>query len=139
MTMQPIHVRRYSDPSHGFSGWIEPEDRSWVLFIAVDGTPMLMRRTEIKQEPEAVGDSEAVDHEYQGVVRAKFKVQSNQEQYGAHTIYMYPVTQGSKENSEFFAATPGGQIMLGVVNPEASKPFVPGEEWYVDFHRAPKK
>lgn len=44
--MQPIHVRRYQDSGHGYAGWVEPADRSWVLFLAVDGTPILMRRIE---------------------------------------------------------------------------------------------
>lgn len=36
--MQNIHIQRYADPSsHGWAGWIELEDRSWILFIRVDG------------------------------------------------------------------------------------------------------
>jgi hypothetical protein len=39
--MQNIKVSRYSDPkSHGWAGWIEPEDRSWVAFIGLDGRPL---------------------------------------------------------------------------------------------------
>lgn len=41
--MQSIKVKRYKSPAVGFSGSIEPEDRSWVLFIASDGIPSLFR------------------------------------------------------------------------------------------------
>ena len=41
--MQKIHVKRYESPTVGFAGSIEPEDRSWVLFIAKDGAPSLFR------------------------------------------------------------------------------------------------
>lgn len=40
--MNNIEVRRYERPDEvGYAGWVEPEDRSWVLFIANDGTPTL--------------------------------------------------------------------------------------------------
>ena len=39
--MQNIHVNRYQQPAAGFDGTIEPEDRSWILWVAVDGTPSL--------------------------------------------------------------------------------------------------
>lgn len=39
--MQQIHVKRYESTAAGYAGTIEPEDRSWVLFIANDGTPSL--------------------------------------------------------------------------------------------------
>lgn len=45
--MQALHVRRYHDQSHGYAGWVEPEDRAWVLFIAVDGSPQLVLRVEL--------------------------------------------------------------------------------------------
>lgn len=39
--MQNIKVARYSDPEAlGWAGWIEPEDRSWVAFIGLDGKPL---------------------------------------------------------------------------------------------------
>ena len=38
--MQSITVHRYNDPeSAGWAGWIEPEDRSWIIFIGLDGSP----------------------------------------------------------------------------------------------------
>jgi hypothetical protein len=36
--MQQIHVKRYSNPQAvGYEGSIEPEDRSWILFIPTGG------------------------------------------------------------------------------------------------------
>jgi len=46
--MQNIHVGRYSlatpeppdarftGPGHDYSGWVEPEDKSWILFVKND-------------------------------------------------------------------------------------------------------
>ncbi len=31
--MQNIEVVRYDEGVHGFQGYIEPEDRSWIIFI----------------------------------------------------------------------------------------------------------
>lgn len=38
--MVNIHIGRYHDPSEtgGWAGWVEPDDKSWILFIAEDGT-----------------------------------------------------------------------------------------------------
>ena len=38
--MQNIIVRRYTDRSHGWQGWIEPEDKSWIAFIDAEGRPL---------------------------------------------------------------------------------------------------
>ncbi len=36
--MQNISVCRYSDPLPcGWAGWIEPADKSWILFIHSEG------------------------------------------------------------------------------------------------------
>lgn len=36
--MPNISVRRYSHPeTHGWAGWIEPEDRDWIVFVGVSG------------------------------------------------------------------------------------------------------
>lgn len=56
--MQNIHVKRYEDASAGYQGSVEPEDRSWVLFIATDGTPSLWRRVE------AEADDGTMQHAY---------------------------------------------------------------------------
>lgn len=35
--MQNVKVGRYEHPeSTGYAGWIEPEDRSWILFVRTD-------------------------------------------------------------------------------------------------------
>lgn len=40
--MQEIHVKRYAEPTPGpYVGSIEPNDRSWVLFVRADGPPEL--------------------------------------------------------------------------------------------------
>lgn len=70
-------------------------------------------------------------------VRAKFKVESiTHNEHGAH-VKLKPVFNGSKENESFYRYTPGGQIELSTVNAVAAEEFVPGEEFYVDFTRAP--
>lgn len=38
--MQNIHVGRYSNAHDiGWAGWIEPNDKSWIAFIDLDGRP----------------------------------------------------------------------------------------------------
>lgn len=40
--MANITVGRYDDPaSTGFQGWIEPADKSWIAFVASDGSPVV--------------------------------------------------------------------------------------------------
>ena len=56
----------------------------------------------------------------------------------AGRVQMYPVYGGSPENDEFFAATPGGEINLQILNPKAMAEFQAGVEYYVTFERAPK-
>ncbi len=37
--MNNIYIGRYSNPKRiGWAGWIEPNDRSWILFIGLDGS-----------------------------------------------------------------------------------------------------
>lgn len=46
--MQNIHVRRYQQPAPGgYQGTIEPEDRSWLVFIDKDGHATFWRRAEL--------------------------------------------------------------------------------------------
>lgn len=47
-----------------------------------------------------------------------------------HEAKLSPVTTGSDENKEFFAASPSGSIQLGSFLPDA---FEPGKEYYIDF------
>ena len=49
------------------------------------------------------------------------------------TIILHPVTGASKENEEFYASTPGGEIKLDIVNLPAAIIFKQGKEVYVDF------
>lgn len=67
-------------------------------------------------------------------VRAKFKCDYRRDAY----VALSPVYSGSEENKAFFAATPGGQILLHVVNESAAVQFVEGQEYYVDFTPAEK-
>lgn len=41
--MQNITVGRYQHPTtrQHWQGWIEPEDRSWIMFIRADGAPIV--------------------------------------------------------------------------------------------------
>lgn len=75
-------------------------------------------------------------------VRAKFVVESITELPEAQAeggprvnsnISLRAVTNGSKENEQFFRWTPSANIQLNVVNPEAAKAFKQGQEFYVDF------
>ncbi len=73
------------------------------------------------------------------MVRAKFVVNVNKdngstdEAYKGSEIHLSAVYSGSPENEAFFKMTPGGNISLVTVNPEAAKQFIPGKEYYVDF------
>lgn len=45
--MLNIIVGRYPDPvAVGWSGWIEPSDRSWIAFIGLDGVPRVFLERE---------------------------------------------------------------------------------------------
>jgi hypothetical protein len=52
---------------------------------------------------------------------------------GQKTVHFHPVYSGSKENEEFFKATPGGTINLNVLNESAFAGFQQGKEYVVDF------
>lgn len=67
------------------------------------------------------------------MVRAKFRCEGKETLENGCIIHLSPVTSGSEENEKFFKYTPFGEIKLGVVNEEASKQFVSGKEYYVDF------
>jgi len=74
-------------------------------------------------------------------VRAKFKVQRiERASWGPgkeiQNITLAPVYGNGDpehENTQFYAATPSGQIVLGTVNAEAAKAFDIDKEFYVDF------
>lgn len=74
-------------------------------------------------------------------VRAKFKVESvTKYAYGGAQLKLSAVTGGaqeSDENKRFWKATPSGAIELNCLNVAAAEQFVPGDEFYVDFVKAP--
>lgn len=36
--MNNIKIKRYRNPEKvGWAGWIEPENRAWILFVGLDG------------------------------------------------------------------------------------------------------
>lgn len=40
--MSNITVGRYSDPKGvGWQGWIEPEDKTWIMFVDLEGRPLV--------------------------------------------------------------------------------------------------
>lgn len=40
--MANITVGRYDNPaSVGYQGWVEPEDQSWIAYIASNGSPVV--------------------------------------------------------------------------------------------------
>ena len=53
--MQNIHVKRYETPTV-WAGSIEPEDRSWIVFIAADGASTFWRRANVDHKD--IGDAE---------------------------------------------------------------------------------
>ncbi len=54
--MQNINVRRYEKLTT-YQGTIEPEDRSWILFIAANGKPELWVLSGETGEPGKAGQS----------------------------------------------------------------------------------
>lgn len=52
------------------------------------------------------------------------------------TIKLTPVYSGSEENRQFYAWTPTGSIILGVLS--ADHGFKCGYDYYVDFTQAPE-
>lgn len=55
-----IHIGRYKKPDKvGYIGFIEPEDKTWVLFFGLDGKPSVYYS---ECEPDGAGiDSSRVD------------------------------------------------------------------------------
>jgi len=60
--MQNIHVRRYKD-AHNFQGSVEPEDRSWIVFIDKDGHATFWRKGELATPVGLENVSECVSNE----------------------------------------------------------------------------
>jgi hypothetical protein len=63
----------------------------------------------------------------------------NQESVEMKTIKMYAVYGNSDpnhENTKFWNASPSGNLVLSVINPEASQHFELGKEYYLTFEKA---
>lgn len=42
-----IKTGTYENPENvGFRGWAEPEDGSWIVFVRLDGSPVLFSKRE---------------------------------------------------------------------------------------------
>lgn len=53
------------------------------------------------------------------------------------TIVLYPVVNdGDAENKKFFAATPSGELKLGMVNAETAAQFDLNKAYYLDMSPA---
>lgn len=55
---------------------------------------------------------------------------------GGHTLGFYAVYAGSKENDQYFKATPSAQFYVNTVNDEAASKFEVGKNYYVDLSAA---
>jgi len=66
-------------------------------------------------------------------VVAKFYVTSIELFGWATKVKMQPVTKGSEENKEFWAATPSGSIEMTIKNETAAERFKPGQEMLITF------
>lgn len=52
------------------------------------------------------------------------------------TIHLRPVTEADPDNESFYRYTPGGEVSLALVNPQAAAAFKVGSYYYVDFTEA---
>ena len=80
-----------------------------------------------------------------GVV-AKFEVMSIETyKYPGQKVVLMPVYAGegadpkvtSKEDGQFWEATPNGRLEMQVNNPVAAEQFQPGDRFYLTFERVP--
>jgi hypothetical protein len=55
--MQNLTVGRYIEPAikTTYQGWIEPEDRSWIIFLDAEGQPVMYWR-ERGDDGSVIGD-----------------------------------------------------------------------------------
>ena len=80
-------------------------------------------------------------------VVAKFQVNEIHDRlYGGKKVVMAPVypapedagTVTSKEDGQFFQATPQGELWMQVDNENAAEQFQVGDKFYLTFERAPE-
>ena len=69
-------------------------------------------------------------------VVAKFYIRAIELTQWGTTVKMTPVTKGSKENEEFFAATPAGNFEVTIKNELAAEYFHLGHEYWLTFMEA---
>jgi hypothetical protein len=78
-------------------------------------------------------------------MRAKMKINHIDKRYdGQETLYFNPVSRsdrypddGSDENNTYAKFSPSGMLSLTVANPSLLGKFAEGEEYYLDFTKAP--
>jgi hypothetical protein len=59
--------------------------------------------------------------------------ETRSDENGTHAVKMRVVTEGNKENEEFFKWTPGGELNLCVLK---NQYFEAGKEYYIDIEQA---
>ncbi len=67
------------------------------------------------------------------MIRAKMKVIEVNRNIDGGEVKLSPVTSGSKENDEFYKYTPGGRLVLMIINKSTTDLFNPGDEFFVDL------
>lgn len=70
------------------------------------------------------------------VARCKFVCTHKEESDSAVLLVLEPVTAGSEENRQFWAATPAGVLDLTITNKSAAAVFEQGAEYYLDIVKA---
>lgn len=70
-------------------------------------------------------------------VRCKFYCHSVTQSVNGGQVTLFPVSRGD-ENREWASATPSGKVELTILNDLAVAEFVAGEEYWIDFTKAPE-
>lgn len=78
-------------------------------------------------------------------MRAKMKINHIDKRHeGYETLYMNPVARnsaypadGADENNTYAKFSPSGMLSLTIANPDLLGKFQEGEEYYLDFTKAP--
>lgn len=68
------------------------------------------------------------------MLRAKYKVEAVTQMPDTASVVLKPVNDGTEDNADFFHGTPAGSLELKSVNKDTARSFLPGKEYYVDFH-----
>lgn len=63
-------------------------------------------------------------------------VDENIQVHEQRTVIFHPVYGDSEENKKFFAATPSGEIKLGIINKDVWPFFELDKEYYITFEKA---